>query len=47
MTFLVNRLQLLSGNKMKNYLIGLVVLLLSSCSSPKTIIAENVLEVSN
>lgn len=32
---------------MKNNLIGLVILLLSSCSSPKTIIAENEIEVSN
>ena len=32
---------------MKNYLIGLVILLLSSCSSPKTTIAENEFEVSN
>ena len=28
------------GIKTKNYLMGLVLLLLSSCSSPKTIIAE-------
>ena len=32
---------------MKNYLIGLVILLLSSCSAPKTIIAENEFDVSN
>ena len=32
---------------MEKYLIGLVVLFLSSCSLPKTTIAENEIEVSN